>query len=127
MIKVTVPVTRGTGRGHTKFEELEVPVAAGMSGHTPGPWRYQEGADAYTHIVRASGNRFLCQLAQDTSGVAEADARLISAAPDLLAAAQTVLAGLNARIDAAPSTAKPVFNGIADLHDAIGKATGAAP
>jgi hypothetical protein len=52
--------------------------------HTPGPWRYQEGTDAYTHIVRTGENRFLCQLAQDTSGVAEANARLIAAAPELL-------------------------------------------
>jgi hypothetical protein len=53
-----------------------------VSGHTPGPWRYQENSDAYTHIVRA-GDRFLCQLAQDTSGEAEANARLLAAAPAL--------------------------------------------
>ncbi len=52
--------------------------------HTPGPWTYQENSDAYTHIVRAAENRFICQLAQDTSGVAEGDARLIATAPDLL-------------------------------------------
>jgi hypothetical protein len=53
--------------------------------HTPGPWRYQEKSDAYTHIVRAGEHRFICQLPQDTSGKAEADARLIAAAPDMLA------------------------------------------
>lgn len=57
--------------------------------HTPGPWRYQERSDAYTHIVRAGENRFLCQLAQDTSGEAEANARMIAAAPELLAALRT--------------------------------------
>ena len=57
-----------------------------MSQYTPMPWRYQEQSDAYTHIVRTGENRFLCQLAQDTSGEAEANARLIAAAPDLLAA-----------------------------------------
>ena len=31
------------------------------------------------------------------------------------------LDGLYARIDAAPSSAKPVFNGIADLHDALNR------
>lgn len=51
-------------------------------------------------------------------------ARLIAAAPELLAAAEKVLAGLNARIDAAPGNAKPLFDGIADLHDAIGHAGG---
>jgi hypothetical protein len=64
------------------------------SKHTPGPWRYQEGTDAYTHIVHTGVNRFLCQLAQDTSGVAEANARLIAAAPDLLEALQLVCATL---------------------------------
>lgn len=57
---------------------------------TPGPWKYQEDSDAYTHIVRAPGV-FLCQLRQVTDGSAEADARLIAAAPDLLAACQDQL------------------------------------
>jgi glycerate kinase len=42
----------------------------------------------------------------------------------LLEAAQTVLAGLNERIDTAPLSAVPVFAGIADLHSAILQATG---
>lgn len=61
--------------------------------HTPGPWHYQEKADRYTHIVRSGGsdlgNFFVCQLGQDTSGVAEANARLIAAAPELLEALKT--------------------------------------
>ncbi|AVH89984.1 hypothetical protein AL480_03720 [Stenotrophomonas maltophilia] len=56
-----------------------------MSKHTPGPWAYQEDSDAYTHIVRGPGNRFICQLAQTTSAEIEANARLIAAAPELLA------------------------------------------
>ena len=44
--------------------------------HTPTPWHYQEKSDAYTHIVR-SGDRFILQLSQDTSGEAEATARFI--------------------------------------------------
>lgn len=47
-------------------------------------------------------------------------ARVLEAANELEAAGHTVLCGLNARIDAAPSTATPVFSGIADLHDALG-------
>lgn len=49
-----------------------------------------------------------------------------AAAPDLHAAAVRVLAGLNARIDAADRTSVPVFDGIAELHDAINKANPAA-
>ena len=54
------------------------------------------------------------------------NARLIAAAPKLLEAAQIVLAGLNARIDQASNARMlvPVFEGIADLHAAIAKATG---
>jgi hypothetical protein len=44
------------------------------------------------------------------------------AEPELLAAAKKVLAGLEARIEAAPPEAVPVFDGIVDLHDAIGRA-----
>lgn len=54
--------------------------------HTPGPWKYQENSDVYTHIVRHGDDRFLCNLGQDTSGRAEADARLIAAAPEMLEA-----------------------------------------
>ncbi len=54
----------------------------------------------------------------------EDDARLIAAAPDLLAAAKVVLAGLNAHIDSAPANAVPLFTGISALHDAIAKAGG---
>lgn len=61
-----------------------------MSGHTPGPWWYQEKSDAYTHIVRSGESRFLCQLAQDTSGEAEANARLIAAAPETAAELERV-------------------------------------
>lgn len=50
----------------------------------------------------------------------------MAAAPALLAAAETVLAGLNARIDNADPSAVPIFAGIADLHDAIAAARGAA-
>jgi hypothetical protein len=47
-----------------------------MTETPPLPWRYQEISDAYTHIVR-SGDLFIFQLSQDTSGKAEATARLI--------------------------------------------------
>lgn len=59
-----------------------------MTGWTPGPWRYQEKSDAYTHIVRtgSNGRGFLCQLLPDATGTSEANARLITAAPDMYTA-----------------------------------------
>lgn len=54
-----------------------------IAGPSPRPWHYQEGADAYTHIVRTAENGFVCQLRQDPYGGAEVDARLIAAAPSM--------------------------------------------
>lgn len=98
--------------------------------HTPGPWAVEQGEGPHSGrtviTARQAGMTARSPLAHLSNllGADEpaADARLIAAAPDLLAAAKKVMAGLDARIEAAPSTAKPVFNGIADLHDAINKA-----
>ena len=49
-----------------------------------GPWKYQEGADVYTHIVRTKDNAFICQLSQNSSGESEATARLMAAAPEMI-------------------------------------------
>ena len=56
-----------------------------------------------------------------------ANGYLFSTAAELLAAAETVLAGLNERIDVAcqsDASSVPVFAGIAALSDAINKARG---
>jgi hypothetical protein len=95
----------------TQNIEVSGKTAPGHSGHpgqtahirrtevgTPGPWHYQERSDAYTHIVRGADATFICQLAQDTSGRAEADARLIAAAPDLLKEAHRTVADARALI-----------------------------
>lgn len=42
-------------------------------------------------------------------------------AAELVPAARRVLTGLNDRIDAASSGSVPLFDGIADLHDALNK------
>lgn len=99
--------------------------------HTPGPWRVfiAKGGHAIIGIGELTGEGVAdCGFGVWRGGSEEAmaNARLIAAAPELLEAAQTVLAGLLVRIDAAPSSSKPVFNGIAELHDAINKAAGAA-
>ena len=94
---------------------------------TPGPWAvHRRMKDCVTFIGRyGEQNLFLQNVDGYFACQSLADARLISAAPELYAAAQLVLAGLNARIDdaSANSSPVPVFDGIADLHAAIAKAT----
>ncbi len=67
--------------------------------------------------------RSILKAAENGNQAGEDAAVLAVAAPELLAAGKLILAELDARIDAAPSTAKPVFRGIVDLHDAITQAT----
>ena len=94
-------------------------------GHTPGPWvarrMHTGGYDIFDPRERDVVTIYGGGVETESR---EANARLIAAAPDLLAAAQVVLAGLHARIDAADLSAVPVFSGIAELHDAISRATG---
>lgn len=84
---------------------------------TPGPWEYEthELSEGVSCIVYGANG--ICV----ADHLDEPTACLIAAAPDLLAAAETVLAGLNERIDAATDSV-PVFAGIAALSDAINKA-----
>jgi beta-phosphoglucomutase-like phosphatase (HAD superfamily) len=88
-----------------------------MSKHTPGPWHYQEKSDAYTHIVRAGERRFITQLSQDTSGEAEANARLMAAAPELLESAKSLL--IWAILAANSDNARGALNAIADIRTAV--------
>ncbi len=94
--------------------------------HTPGPWT-ASGA-----TVQAGGIRVRQESGPGAASVQAADehrkrtianALLIAAAPDLLEAAKTVLAGLEKRIRHEREST-PVFEGIAALHTAIRKATG---
>lgn len=49
------------------------------SAHTPLPWFYQENSDEYTHIIRPKDTpgSIIVHMRQDTSGLTEANARLI--------------------------------------------------
>lgn len=66
-----------------------------MAEHTKGPWHYQEGGDDYTHIIRAGKNFFVTQLSQDTSGVSEANARLMAKAPEMLTELKLLLEAIS--------------------------------
>ena len=98
-----------------------------LSTHMPGPWFYQEKSDGYTHIVRAGGpelgNHFICQLGQDRSGVAEANARLIASAPELLEVAKCALSLLE-KWASERSHINRIDNCIVSLKQAIAKAQG---
>ena len=96
-----------------------------MGEHTPGPWAV-DGAGP-TAMVRGADLSIVAVRHRLPSATHEANARLIAAAPDLLEAARIVLAGLHARIDAAPPTSVPVFDGIADRAAAIARATEPQP
>lgn len=90
-----------------------------MSAHTPGPWtvsieglvgsyRVEESAAHEREAIRADDNERACR-------ITEADARLIAAAPDLLAALEQI--------------ARTGYTDIGDrlmVEAAIAKATGAA-
>lgn len=64
----------------------------------------------------AQGPRYLMVLAERLATALSTAQGEVEA---LRAAGQRVLNGLNARIDAAPTTAVPVFDGIVDLQDAL--------
>lgn len=75
----------------------------------------------------AANMRFIARCSPDNIGSLLAALTAQSSLLDeLLSAAKTVMAGLDARIDKASAnggTAVPVFDGIAALHDAIGAAS----
>jgi hypothetical protein len=70
--------------------------------HTPGPWQFDAQDDAHVvsddyHVIRA-GCGYLAEAKEErepgfriAGHMTEADARLIAAAPDLLAALQSIL------------------------------------
>jgi len=94
-----------------------------------GPWEYNDpakftqGHGTFSETaVYAPGNAFPWRMCEVQGPNLET-----AAAPELLEAAETVLADLNERIDAAcqsDASSVPVFAGIAALSDAINKARG---
>lgn len=60
--------------GKHPWQTRKMNKALSVKPHTL-PWKYQEDADAYTHIIRGTLNELLFSFGQDSSGQAEADAR----------------------------------------------------
>lgn len=64
--------------------------AAGTTNHTPGPWAYEQWPDSGGFprpVVVAQGSRAVAYMSREDG---YANARLIAAAPDLLAACEAV-------------------------------------
>ena len=100
-----------------------------MIQHTPGPWTcYTTGLDddgsRLARMVLITGPAFN----RRGMGLAVADARLIAAAPDLLAEAQANAAYMTAIIGALPPVRRAAIQiRIRETRAAIAKATGGTP
>lgn len=89
------------------------------SKHTPGPWRYQAYPDLFivygsdhVQVVKTSWHSSIRE-AYPLKPEAEANARLIAAAPDMLAALERIASGEsdNAAKDASRAIAKAMNEG----------------
>ena len=70
-----------------------------MSNHTPGPWRAMHAGtanDEHARVIRSDGGAWIADvLKQGTEADRAANARLIAAAPDVLAALEDAEGWLN--------------------------------
>jgi hypothetical protein len=102
-----------------------------MSKHTPGPWVLIQGDRTTKEMVITTESRIeapavsICELDTDFIGVIgeeqEANACLISAAPDLLEALEMIVAEADSYTE---RTGKPVYNWLDTARAAIAKAKG---
>lgn len=90
---------------------------------TPGPWRVQEPADDYTHIVLGPSGYFVTSLAQLEGNPTKANARLIAAAPSLWHACVGLLESLE---DAARNNPEAWLEFISEIAPDIPLAMAAA-
>ena len=110
-----------------------------MANHTPGPWeaaRLKRHARIYVDVSQEARERggprsiasVCCDKSQMHQGEAEANARLIAAAPDLLAACEGCLAYLESKalsINVPDSEANDAADMTAAVRAALTKANGA--
>ena len=91
-----------------------------MSGFTSGPWVVERADDAY--CIANVGNLVIMPCGGKVKhDNAEADARLISAAPDLLEALEMIVAEADSYT---ARTGKPVYNWLDQARAAIANARG---
>ena len=98
--------------------------------HTPGPWEVYGNSDEGLSVRSSAIPGAVCFMAwifQDTKGEGEANARLIAAAPDLLAALKALLTAPEIA-DCDPNDKDEETNAIERLARAtIAKAEGTGP
>jgi ribosomal protein RSM22 (predicted rRNA methylase) len=89
-----------------------------MSKHTPGPWEALKNNYGQVLIVVRSTKDFVCAVPDEC----EADAKLISAAPDLLAALKSIIDTVesHARSQLTPAENSPVAKARAAIKKAEG-------
>lgn len=91
-----------------------------MSNHTPGPWAFVDKRDIVSLHTHAKSSGPLVAVVDDNDDrFTEADARLIAAAPELLAACESALR------DCRELKGGPVGRTVVALEEAIAKARGA--
>lgn len=107
-------------RGVIWGPDHDVPMAICQPGHDREP-EGQEGLGPcrYERAQEIANSQHIAALNPATALRLIQSAELVS---ELVEAGQRVLDGLNARIEAAPMDAVPVFDGIVELHTALAKA-----
>ncbi len=61
-----------------------------MNRHTPGPWEEKITGDGLVWVIMPDAHRVSIGDMEETCGICHANARLIAAAPDLLAALEDI-------------------------------------
>jgi hypothetical protein len=101
-----------------------------MNNHTPGPWTIDRRRNGLVSLIKFAGTAEFtagtparCEAEDDNAAairVNDANARLIAAAPELLAALQSAVASLEqlVKINRIPANNK----GLRDARDALAKA-----
>lgn len=91
--------------------------------HTPGPWVMDDAqpGDLFRYVLHGNGDSFgyICRISTNGNANADADARLIAAAPELLEAVIELKDVCNR-----PSAARTRAEAWRKLDKAIAKATG---
>lgn len=81
-----------------------------MNTHTPGPWSYSKSTDGWSYTInihQAENAEYtpdwsdvaFCTCKGERQGIQEANARLIAAAPDLLAALELIMESYDLNLD----------------------------